>query len=231
MAKKAPRLNMRVHPDKVLIKITKDEWRDLFSIWINRANGERVQLFTDVEESDGYERRFKQNLSVGTIVAPGANVPGIIKGDVAIIDYLVTAADDGLVGHHYENKVIAISAKTTYHTEDSTPMLDGRKTWFKGDYENISTLLGIVRGGGKLMAFSPYVFLKFENPSKMSVDGSGLIKEEEEAICVREVISAHPSSGLKDGDKVLIKEADLFSRFIDKKEISVIFEADILGVV
>ena len=88
---------MRVHPDKVLIKITKDEWRDLFSIWINRANGERVQLFTDVEESDGYERRFKQNLSVGTIVAPGANVSGVIKGDVAIIDYLVTGADDGLV--------------------------------------------------------------------------------------------------------------------------------------
>lgn len=230
MAKKAQRLNMRVHPDKVLIKITKDEWNDLFSIWVTRENGERVQLFTDVEESDGYERRFKQNLSVGTIVAPGANVPGIIKGDVAIIDYLVTGADEGLVGYHYENKVIAIQAKTTYHTEDSVPMMDGRKTWLKGEYENISPLLGIVRGGGKLMAFNPYVFLKFENPSKLSVDGSGLIKEVQEDICVREVLSAHPDSGLKDGDKVLIKESNLFSRFIDKKEISVIFNDDILGV-
>ncbi len=231
MAKKAQRLNMRVHPDKVLIKITKDEWNDLFSIWITRENGERVQLFTDVEESDGYERRFKQNLSVGTIVAPGSSVPGIIKGDVAIIDYLVTGADEGLVGYHYENKVIAIQAKTTYHKEDSVPMMDGRKTWFKGEYETISPLLGIVRGGGKLISFNPYVFLKYENPSKLSVDGSGLIKEVQEDVCIREVLSAHPDSGLKDGDKVLVKEGNLFSRFIDKKEISVIFDTDILGVV
>ncbi len=215
------------HPDKVLIKITKDEWNDLFSIWVTRADGQRVQLFTDVEEDKGQERRFKQNLSVGNVLAVGSNVKGLLKGDIAIIDYLVTANDESIVGFHYENKLIVVNAITTYHDKDSTPMIDGRKTYKKGDYDILSPILGVVRMG-KLIPFRPYVFLKWEDPTKMYVSPAGLKIEREDDICQREVIGAHPDSGYADGDKVLIKEGMLFSRFIDKKEISVIFEEDIL---
>jgi len=226
MAKKEM-MQMAVHPKKVLIKITKQEWNDLFSIWVTRADGKRVQLFTDVEESEGFERRFKQNVSVGNIIAAGNSVSGIMKGDVAIIDYLVTGGSDALVGYHFNNMVVAITAHTTYHDKDSRPMIDGRKTWKKGDYDYLSPLLGVVRMG-KIKAFHPYVFLKYEAATKMSVAESGLLKEETDDVCIREVLAAHPDSGLVDGDKVVIKEGNLFSRFIDKKEISVIFEEDIL---
>ena len=221
------KINLVPHPDKALIKITKDEWNDLFSIWVTRSDGKRVQLFTDVEEEAGQERRFSQNLSVGNIIAVGSNVKGLLKGDIAIIDYLVTGNDESLVGHHYGNKLIVVPAITTYHDEDSTPMLDGRKTYKKGDYDVISPILGVVRMS-KLIPFKPYVFLKWEDPRKMYVSPSGLKIEREDHICKREVIGAHPESGYKDGDIVMINEAMLFTRTIDKKEISVVFEEDIM---
>jgi hypothetical protein len=223
-------LKILVHPDKVLIKITQSEWSNMFSVWIRRDDGTRVQLFTDVEEDNSYERRFQQNLSVGTIVAAGSNVEGILKGDVAIIDYLVTGSDDALVGVTNGNRLIAIPAKTTYHTEDALPYVDGKKAWITGDYDTVSPLLGVVRMG-KLIAMRPYVFLKYENAVKTMVAEGGTMYETADPICTREIISAHPDSGYKDFDKVILKEANLFSRTIDGKEISVIFEEDILAVV
>jgi hypothetical protein len=215
-----------VHPKRVLIKITQDEWNELFSIWVTRADGSRVQLFTDVEEEEGFERRFRQNVSVGTVLAAGDMVKGVMKGDIAIIDYMVTGSDDAFVGVHNGNRVVSVMAHTTYHEKDSAPMLDGRKTWKKGDIDFLSTLLGVVRMG-KLKAFHPYVFLKYENPKKLAVSDAGMHEFIDE-ICEREVISAHPDSGFIDGDRVLVKEADLVSRWIDKNEISVVFEQDIL---
>lgn len=220
-------MQLEPHPDKVLIKITKDEWNNLFSIWITRHDGERIQLFKDTEAETGHEQRFRQNLSVGNVVAVGKNVKGVLKGDLAIIDYLVTGNDESLVGHHYENKMIVIPAFTTYHEKDAAPLIDGRKTYKKGDYDTLSPLLGVVRMG-KVLPFRPYVFLKYENPSKMKVTKSGLQIEEEDDVCQREIVGAHKDSEYKDGDKVLIKEANLFTRSIDGKEISVIFEEDIL---
>lgn len=218
------------HPDKVLIKITKSEWNDLFSVWITRHDGERVQLFTDVEEKEGYERRFKQNVSVGTVVAVGTNVSGVLKGDIAIIDYLVTAQDDSLIGYQNGNRLVSIKAKTTYHEYDSAPMFNMRKTYKKGDYDFLSPLIGVVRMG-KVKAFTPYVFLKYESNEKLSVGEGGLVREVEHGLCKREIIGADAKSGYVDGQKVLVHEMDLFSRHVDKKEISVVFEQDIRMVV
>ena len=219
-------MNISVHPEKVLIKITQSEWNNLFSVWVTRHNGERVQLFTDVEEKAGYERRFKQNVSVGTVVAVGSKVSGILKGDIAIIDYLVTAQDDSLVGYQNGNRMVAIKAETTYHDSDSAPMFNMRKTYKKGDYDFLSPLIGVVRMG-KIKAFSPYVFLKYQSNEKIMVGEGGLVREVEEGLCEREIIGADTKSGYADGQKVLVHEMDLFSRHIDKKEISVVFENDI----
>jgi len=223
------RLNITVHPDRLLIKITAADWGNLFSVWIRRNDGSQVQLFTDMEEDAAYEKRFQQNVSVGTIVAAGTNVEGILKGDVAIIDYLVTGADDSLIGVTNGNRLIAIPAKTTYYTEDALPYVDGKKAWVVGDYDIVSPLLGVVRMG-KLIARRPYVFLKYEKAEQLKVSASGAMYEETEPICTREVISAHPDTGLKDGDKVALREANLFFRLIDGRTISVIFEEDILCV-
>lgn len=224
------RINLKIHPNRILIKITADQLGDMFSIWIRRDDGKKVQLFTDVEAQEGFEKRFQQNVSVGTIVAVGSNVKGMLKGDIAIIDYLVTGDDSCLIGFQNGHKMVAIIAKTTYHTKSSPPYQDGRRAWVVGDFDTLSPLLGYIRMG-KITACNPYVFLKHESASKMKVSESGEIQEAiTEILCVREVIAAHPDSGYKDGDKVILKETDLFSRVVDDKEISVIYEKDILAI-
>jgi len=227
---KKEKLEITVHPERVMIKITQGEWDALFTVNVRRADGSVVSLFTDVEESEGFEGRLQQNLSVGAIVAAGSKVEGILKGDIAIIDYLVTGNDDNLIGVTNGKRLIAIPAKTTYHTDDAAPFVDGKKAWVKGDYDTVSPLLGVVRMG-KLIARRPYVFLSYESASQLKVAKTGMMYEETEPICTREVLSAHPDSGMKEGDKVKLREADLFFRHIAGKTISVIFEEDIICVV
>lgn len=221
-------MNLMVHPKKVLIKITASEWENLFSIWVRRVDGTEIKLFTDMEESDGFEKRFQQNVSVGTVIAAGEKVRGIKKGDVAIIDYMVTGGDDALIGYQNGNKLVAIPAHTTYHTDSANPYIDGKRAWVEGDFGVISPLLGFVRLG-KIYAMQPYVFLKYEKNTRMAVDKIGVRNEVVDEIITREVIGAHPDSGYVDGDKVIIKDTDLFSRVIDNKEISVVMESDIIG--
>lgn len=222
-------MTIEPNPDNVLIKVTQDEWAKMFSVKVKREDGSEVDLFRDVEEMEGYERRVKQNVSVGTIIAVGSNLKGIIKGDIAIIDYLVTGTDDAIVGYHKGAKLISIPAVTTYHTQSAPPYIDGRRAWVTGDIDTLSPLLGIVRMK-KAIAFHPYIFLVHEPPTKIRVAEGGMLLEESKEICSREVISASPNSGYNDGDRVVLKEQDLFTRIIDNKKISVIFESDVLFV-
>lgn len=218
------------HPDKVLIKVTKANWNSLFSKYVVNRIGKKVELFTDIEEDEGYENRFRQNVSVGLVVAVGTKVTGILQGDMAIIDYAVTGNNDALVGFVNGDRLISIDAVTTYHTEDATPQMNGRLAYVKDDFDNLSKLLGVVRMG-KLISFSPYVFLQHENPNKLSVSKDGLMHEKKEVMCRRKVLASGKGSICKEDDTILIKEEDLFSRVIDGKEVSVIFEQDIIMVV
>lgn len=217
------------HPDKVMIKVSAANWNSLFSKYVIGKNGKKIALFTDIEEEQGFERRFQQNVSVGVIVAVGENISGILKGDIAIIDYSVTGNDDALIGFIDGNRLISIGAVTTYHAEDSTPQMNGRLAYVKGDCDFLSKLLGVIRMG-KLIAFPPYVFLKHENASKLKVTDKGLMVDEVEDICKREVLASAKGSVCTEGDKVILKEGDLFGRVVDGKEISVIFESDVIAV-
>lgn len=226
---KKEKITISPHPDKVLIKVTKANWNSLFSKYVITKSGKKVELFTDIEEDGGYEKRFQQNVSVGIVLAVGANVSGIIKGDMAIIDYSVTGNDDALVGFVNGDRIICIDAMSTYHKEDSTPQMNGRFSYVEGDFDSLAKLLGVVRMGA-LIAFSPYVFLMHENASKLRVSAKGILSSEEDQICKRSVLSSGKDWISKEGDFVLIKESDLFSRVVDGKELSVIFEQDIIAV-
>lgn len=217
------------NPDKVLILITKTNWNSIFSKWIKTKKGKDVELFTDIPEDDGYERRFQQNVSVGKVIGTGANVTGVKVGDMAIIDYLVTGNNDYTVGFVNGDRIVAVDAVTTYHEEDSVPNMQGRNAYVVGDYDNLSPLYGVVREK-KLIPRNPYVFLVYENPLKLSVSDAGLQYEEMDKVCTRKVLSSHEESICEDGDTVVIKELDLFERIVDNKILSIIFEQEIIAV-
>lgn len=218
------------NPDKILIKITKANWNSVFSKYIKDKNGKEVELFIDIEEASGFERRFQQNVSIGKVVAVGTNVSGVLPGDMAIIDYVVTGTDDYTVGFVNGDRMVAIDAETVYHTEDSVPNLNGMNTYNKGDFDTISLLYGIVRNK---VAYSrePYVFLVHENPLKLRVAESGSFFEEMETMCTRTVLASNEDSICKQWDKVVVKEGDITERITqDNKTISVVFEQDLIAV-
>lgn len=230
MAKKKETLTLTPNPDKVLIRIPKADWNSLFSKWVKTDDGQEVELFTDQEEEAGYEKRFTQNVSVGVVVAVGENVKEVLQGDMAIIDYAVTGNEDALVGFVNGERLVCINFFTTYHDKDSVPQMNGRLTYAKGDYDQVSPLLGVVRRG-KVIPFSPYVFLEHENATKIHKGSKeGLMFEETEELCERKVLAAPEGNVCKGGDKVKLKEADIFDRTINNKKLSVIFKNDIMMV-
>lgn len=222
------KLNFEPHPLRVLIKCTKQSFEEIFYKWITRDDGTKVQLFSSVESQEGFDNRFTQNVSAGMIVAVGMAVENIFNSDIAILDYLVYNDNDALIGFVNGDRMVSLPAKTTYHDTDAPPSINMRKAYIKGDYDEVSKILGVIRND-KLLSFSPYVFLEHKENKIMKVNAFGLINEEVEYIAIREVLSAPESSGYKDGDKIFLKEEDLFFRNISGKMISVCFEKDILG--
>lgn len=226
MAKKT-NLEIIPHPDKILVKITKESWDNLFFKWITRDDGSKCQLFTALEESEGFDKRYTQNVSVGVVLAVGDNIKTVFPSDLVILDYLASNNEDVFVGYIGGDKLISIRVITTYHTYDAKPFLDGRRAFVVGDFDEVSAVLGVVRKD-KVIAFDPYIFLNHKSNIIIKTLPSGHTLKEEEKIVTREVLSAPEDSGFKDGDQVIVKEPDIFTRTIGMKEISVLFKIDVL---
>lgn len=220
---------VRIQPnnDRVLIRVPKADWNSLFSKYVEDKNGKKVELFVDVEEQEGYDRRMQQNISVAKVVAVGVDVNGIQNGDMAIVDYLVTGTNDMLVGASDGERIFSVPALTTYHEEDSVPTVQGRLTHSKGDFDNISPVFGFVRAG-KVYTFPPYVILKKDDKSSTKVSASGIVYEEDSDIVEMEVLS--DSENFKCGDIIIINKNDTFEREIAGKSICVCFDIDVIGL-
>jgi len=214
-------------PDRVLIRITKEQIENLISKEITKEDGTKVRLFFEhIHFDEGFERRYQQNVSVGEVVGVGCNVDNIRVGDTVILDYLVSNFSDDLIGYVKGDQMISILCKTTYHA-DSAIMINGRRAWVKGDYDNISRILGVVRGD-KLIPFDPYVFLEYKSDLLKILNKFGEAERMTEAVIEREVIAAPEGCGYDCGDKVRLKKDDWFDREVGDKKIAVIFRQDIL---
>ncbi len=220
---------IKPNPNKILIKIPRANWNSLFSKWIKTPEGKEVELFIDIAEASGFDRKFQQNVSVGMVVAVGENVEGVIPGDMAIIDYIVTGSDDYTVGFVKGDRIVCVDAITTYHKEDSIVNLNGMNTYKEGDFDEISPLYGIVRNK---VAYSrePYVFLFHEDPTKMVVSENGLSRQIVEEFCTRTVMASNEKSIAKAGDKIRCNSNDITERIVNNCTLSVIFQQDIIAV-
>jgi len=213
------------NPNNVLVKITKASMDEFFYKRIIRDDGEEISLLKTVEEKEGYDQRFTQNVSVGHIVAVGKNVKGIVLNDIVILDYLASNDDGSLIGYIDGDRFISIPAKTTYHEKDARPDMNFRKAYVKGDFDELSKVLGVVRGK-KIIAFRPYVVLNHESNIISIVLPNGRLAEKSEPIVKREVVAA--GNEFKDGTQIYVKDEDLFERQIAHKTFSFAFETDVL---
>ena len=215
-------------PDRLLIRITRKQMDDLISKEIMLDDGTKKRLFFEpILHDPGYERRYRQNVSVGEIIGVGSNVEGVKVSDVVILDYLVSADEtDDLVGFFNKDRVISILAQTTYH-KDSALVIHGHAGWLKGDFDNISRILGVVRGDN-LIPFDPYVFLEYKSDLLKIVSIHGENIRSKESVYERVVLSVPKNCKYKAGDIIRIKNEDLFEREVNGRTISIAFKNDIL---
>lgn len=242
------------HHDYVLVKITKEAREALFNKKIKTDSGEVVELF--IQGDKGKEDADSNSIFVGSgeVTAVGANIKNINKGDLALISYLCDNDDSIIVGYEGQDKIIAVKAITTRHTEkrmsyaSRRPVLDNKgkpvykdgklQTYNrdriiceKGDYDELSSLYGVVNDEG-LVAIEPYVFLQHENTKVMKVATGGIIYEEDEKIIKRKILSVSKESeetyGLKAGLSVMGDDFDFFDLTYNGNKISVVNDQDIL---
>lgn len=246
-----------VHPDYVLIKITKEAREALYNKKIKKEDGEEVLLF--IQGDKGKDDADANSIFVGSgeVVSVGENIKNIQKGDLGLISYLCDNDESIIVGYEGEDKIIAVKAITTRHSKklmsyaSRRPVKDGkgnpvfkdgklqtynrdRIVFDKGDYEELSSLYGVVRGS-ELIPIEPYVFLQHEETKVMKVGKGGILHEEDEKIIKRKVLSSSKDTiervNVKAGNVILCDDFDIFNIEFQGKKISAINDVDILGVI
>lgn len=224
---KHEKLSIIPAPNRVLIRITKQQIEDLISKEIVREDGTKARLFFEpILFDQGYDKRFQQNVSVGEAVGVGCNVRSIKVGDILILDYLIGNLSDHLIGYFNKDQLISVLVDTTYH-QTSSVLINGRQAWARGDFDNISMILGLVRGD-QLIPFDPYIFMEYKPDYLKILNARGEATRSSEAVVEREVIAASEGSGYKCGDTIFLKKDDWFDREINGHKIAVCFRQDVL---
>ena len=214
-------------PNRVLIKITKEQIDDLISKEIVKEDGTKSRIFFEpILFDQGYDRRFQQSVSVGMAVGVGDNVRDVQVGDTVILDYLTGNLTDHLIGFFNKDQLVSVVANTTYHKTGSV-LINGRQAWAKGDFDVISMILGVVRED-KLIPFDPYIFMVYKPDYLKILNVRGEAMRESNAVVEREVIAAPEGCNYKCGSRIMIKKDDWFDREINGHKIAVCFRQDVL---
>src|SRR6185312_4119652 len=226
-----------VHPDCVIVKINKIDRDSLFSKWITRDDGEKVQLFIQPEPDKDSVQRSKIYVSYAEVIQIGTNVIGINEGDVSILDYTTdNDIDNVLYFDDEKNKYLVVAGTTILHKEDEWAYATREnqrdvKVSRIGDIQTFSPIVGLLRKD-KLIARFPYVFINHESNVVEKVSQFGILYTEEQYILEREVLAVSDESkkryGIKENQIVLVDDYDIFSIQLKDGKIDCVMDYDIL---
>ena len=224
------------HPDFCIVKIKKEDRDGLFSKWITRDDGSRVELFVNVPAESDDERASKFFVQTGTVVKAGSNVTSVCENDIGVVDYNVDNDENVVVGYDGDDKIVVVFSVTTRHLEDDIVYANRRtprdvKVSVKGDYDIVSQLLGVVRGE-KLISIDPFVFIDHRSSIIQMKTKSGILYEEKQKSIQREVLSVSDNSkerfNISQGKNILVMENDVFDVVVHNKKISCVNDCDVL---
>jgi hypothetical protein len=222
---------MRASPNNVIIFFSEEERRKIFEKPIKGQNGETVWLAVSVMAEENEDGAGERTVTVGKIVAVGNNVTGIKAGDDAVVDYMVDLDDKYIISADEKGKFVSINAVTTQHTEDH--IIDANRrtphpttVYSKGDYNEISLLIGIV-SDGVIKPNRPYILLEHVE-EEWKESETGLLLIERPVAVKRKVISVYEGSTHTPDEQIVVEEEAIFTREINGLTFDVVFETDIL---
>jgi hypothetical protein len=219
----------------IIVKITKQQWNDLFVKKIKRDDGTYADLFLNVESGKDDDRRFTLNIQSAEVVSVSAAVKDVFPGDIALIEHTVSTDDSSLIEKNDDYELRCINAITTVHEKDEVAYANRRSPKPKdqviakaGDYDQISPLLGVIRHE-RIIARSPYIFLHHESNIISKVSASGLLYEETQMIYERMVL-ASAEEEIRGGDILILRDFDVFHVKAEGRKMDVIFSKDALAI-
>ncbi len=220
---------------KVLIKITKQQWETLFVKRIKRDDGTYSQLFINVEAGETDDRRYTLNIQMAEVFAVPDDIDDIRVGDIALIDHLTSNDNENnLLEKNDQYEIRCISTITSIYQEDEVVYANRRSPKPKdqviarrGDYNEISPLLGIIRGE-EIIARFPYVFLHHESNVISKVSASGILYEETEHAYERKILSSGDEF-YEDDETVILRDIDVFPVKIEDRKFDCVFSKDIVA--
>ena len=227
-----------VPPDCVMVKINVEDREALYTRWIVRNDGSKIQLFIQPDYSKDTTQRSKIFVNVGEIMQIGADVNGIEIGDVAILDYTIdNDIDNVLYFDEHKNKYVVVQAETVLHQYDEWAYATrnsprDQKVSASGDIKTISPILGLLRNN-ILIARFPYVFLEHKNTLVRKESALvGIVYEEHEYILERKVLSVSDKSrkkyGIRENQMVILQDPDMFDVQLKESKIQAIMDSDIM---
>lgn len=226
-----------VPPGSVMVKIKKVDTESLYSKWIIRNDGTKVQLFTQPEQNSVTMRKSDVFVSIGEVLQVGSTIEDVKEGDMALLDYTVDNFIDNVLYYDEEgNKYITIDGNTTFHENSLIVSADRnhpRETivYKCGEINAESPLLGILRDD-KLIARRPYVFIEHKTNTEEKVSKSGIMFSEKKDITERKILSVSKDSttkfGMLNGQTIIVKENDIFDVRTPNGIIQCIMDEDIM---
>jgi hypothetical protein len=227
---------MRLVADKILVRFSKESIEALYmGKEIERVDGSKVRLFITVPFDMDDDRRAGQTVQTAMVTGVGPKSKGVKRGDIAIVNYDLFNMMPNMVGLDEEGATMWLHSETTYHVDDLVVHANRQSARTqivhqKNDYEEISLLLGLVRGD-KLLARSPFVFFEHESPDVHKETPSGIIYTEHRRYFERRILGISEDStdkfGVQEGDKVMVYESDIFEIKLGDKSIDCAFDIDL----
>jgi hypothetical protein len=229
---------MKLFGDKIFVRFTNESMESIYlGKEITRNDGSKVRLFINVPAKDDDDRKAALTIQTAVVEAVSDEIKDIQVGDIAIVNYDLFNAKEKIVYETSEGITFCINATTTYHTDTLIAYANRQSkrdqiVYQKGDFDEVSFLLGIIRGD-KLIARSPFVFIDHASNEVEKETRSGIIYKEKQKTLVRRVLAVSDTTSEKystnHSDKILVFDCDIFEIKLFDKSIDCVYDLDIVA--
>lgn len=229
---------MKLLGDKIIVKFSNESIESIYlGKEITRDDGSKVRLFIATPTGDEMDRKATLTVHTANVTHVSEGVNDVLVGDIAIVNYDLFNSKNNMIENKDDGVSFWLNATTTFH--DSTHIAYANKNskrdqivFQNGDLDEVSFLLGIIRKD-KLIARRPIVFIDHTSNEIERVTGSGLIYTEKLKTFSRRIlaVSEHTSrkKGIKEGDKILVADYDIFEIKLFDKSVDCIYESDVIA--
>lgn len=227
---------MKCPANYITVRVDQKSIDELFINKITRVDGSEVDMTINTLAEEMDDRAATIFVQIGTVELVGKNIEDIIPGDTAIISYEIFNDPSKIISKDENGILFLVNPFTTYHDTENVAFGNQKNhrmqlVWEKGEVNEASQLLGIVRGG-LIIANDPYIWLKYNDAKENNLN---LFKwDEENEIIISDIISISKLSeskyGVKAGEKIYFRYLDSFDLKISDSVFLLMNDSDMLMV-